>query len=64
LFEIINYFIQKIDNTMKFTNILAVGAALVEATEAFKLTNSQIDVDAAKSAAHAAATWAKANGQD
>ena len=49
---------------MKFTKILAVGAALVEATEAFKLTNSQIDVDAAKSAAHAAATWAKANGQD
>jgi hypothetical protein len=64
LFEIINYFIQKIDNTMKFTNILFVGAALVDATEAFKLTNSQIDLDAAKSASHAAASWAKANGAD
>ena len=49
---------------MKFTNILFVGAVLVDATEAFKLQSKQIDVDAAKSAAHAAATWAKENGGD
>ena len=49
---------------MKFTNILFVGAALIEATSAFKLQGSQIDTDAAKSAAHAAATYAKENGKD
>ena len=47
---------------MKFTNILFVGAALVDSTQAFKLSDTHIDVAAAKSAAHAAAKYAKDHG--
>lgn len=49
---------------MKFTNILFVGAALVEATQSFKLGETHIDKDAAKSATHAAAKFAKDHGED
>ena len=47
---------------MKFTNILFVGAALVEATQSLSLGETHIDTDAAKSATAAAAKFAKDHG--
>jgi hypothetical protein len=44
---------------MKFTNILFVGAAMVDATDALKLENKHINSEAAISAAHAASAYAK-----